>query len=310
MHDFHFYYNNHFDDSISAMYFSWSNMLDILAKIKTGKSSGGVIRPEHILHGSLKLPFHLHLLFNSMIQHGFVVSDFVHGTITPIVKDANGDVSASSNYRGITLGGLLSKLFEYGLDSKISNFLTSDHLQFGFKKQTSTSHALHVLRSTVDHFTSKGSDVFVAFLDCSKAFDRISHYGLFSKLIKRKVPLCLLMIIVHWHLNMICRVKWADVLSDEFTVPLGTKQGGISSPGFFAVYVDDMVTMLRRLGYGCHIINTFIGCILFADDLALLAPTRRALQRMIDACSAYCDVHCLTFNANKSKIMVFLNTHG
>ena len=62
---FHTYFDNHANDSISPMYFSWSNMLDILARVKPGKSSSGLIRPEHILHGSLKLPFHLHLLFNS-----------------------------------------------------------------------------------------------------------------------------------------------------------------------------------------------------------------------------------------------------
>ena len=129
-----------------------------------------------------------------MIQHGFVLSDFVLGTISPIVKDANGDVSDCNNYRGITLGGLLSKLFEYGIDSKISHILTSDYLQFGFRKRTSTSHALYVLKSTIDHFTSKGSDVFVAFMDCSKAFDRISHYGLFTKLMQRNIHLCFLLL--------------------------------------------------------------------------------------------------------------------
>ena len=104
---------------------------------------------------------------------------------------------------------------------------------------------------------------------------------------------------------MVCRVKWADVLSDEFDVPLGTKQGGISSPGFFSLYINDMVELLRKKGVGCHIINMFLACILFADDLALLAPTRNALQIMINACKEYCDIHCLSFNAKKSKVMQF-----
>ena len=93
---------------------------------------------------------------------------------------------------------------------------------------------------------------------------------------------------------MVCRVKWAVVLSDEFSVPLGTKQGGMSSPGFFAICIDDMIKLLQRKSIGCHVINTFLACILFADDLALLAPTRRALQMMISACLEYCDIYCLT----------------
>ena len=240
-----------------------------------------------------------------MIQHGCVVGDFLKGTITPVVKDAEGDVSDPSNYRPITLGSLFSKLFEKAIDLKLSPFLNTDQLQFGFKRRTSSSHALYVLKSTVNHFTDKGSNVFVSFLDCSKAFDRISHFGLFLKLIERCVPLCLLILIIVWHLNMTCKVKWGDAVSEEFDIPSGTKQGGIISPKLFSLYIDEIATILRKNGVGCHFIDTFVACILFADDMALLAPSRDALQRMINLCSSFCQEFCLSFNAKKSKVMVF-----
>lgn len=299
------YYDEHVSDSISPFYLSWSDMEDVIGKMKIGKSSSGGIRPEHVLYGSEKLVFHLQLLFNAMIQHGVVVTDFLRGTITPIVKDSMGDVSDCANYRGITLGGLFSKLFELGIHMKIDPYLYSDGLQFGFKEKTSTSHALYTLKSTVDYFTNRGSDVFVAFLDCTKAFDRVSHHGLFLKLMERKVPLCLLLIIIYWHLNMSCKVKWGDSYSEEFKVPLGTKQGGISSPKFFSVYINDMIKLLRKGGIGCHLIKLFVACILFADDLALLSPSRSALQKMIDICEKYCSEFCLQFNSKKSKLMIF-----
>ena len=150
----------------------------------------------------LKILTVISVLFNAMIQHGIVVNDFLRGNITPIVKDTQGNMSSSSNYRGITLGSLFSKLFEFALDLKLAPFLHSDDLQFGFKNRTSSSHALYTLRSTVNHFNKHGSDVFVAFLDCQKAFDRISHYGLFIMLMKRNVPLCLLLFIIYWHVNI------------------------------------------------------------------------------------------------------------
>ena len=299
------YFRSHCHDSISPYYISWSEMIDIMASVKLGKSSAGSLRPEHLIHGSEKLVLHLHLFFNSMIQHGFIVNDFLKGTISPVVKDTEGDVSDATNYRPITLGPLLAKLFEKAIDIKIEPFLTSDVLQFGFKKRTSTSHALFVLKSTVNHFTENGSNVFVSFLDCTKAFDRVSHYGLFLKLMDRCIPLCLLLLIMVWHLNMSCRVKWGDAFSDEFDVPLGTKQGGIISPKLFSLYIDDMAAILRRNGLGCHFSKVFVGCILFADDMALLAPSRSALQKMIDLCYDFCSKFCLSFNARKSKVMFF-----
>ena len=48
--------------------------------------------------------------------------------------------------------------------------------------------------------------------------------------------------------------------------------------------------------------------ILFADDLVLLAPTRQALDKMIQACAAYCKEFGLAFNASKSKVVVFAKT--
>ena len=134
---FALYETEHANDSIAPYFISWSEMMDVMAKMKIGKSNSGKIRPEHVFYGSPKLTIHLHFIFNAMIQHGIVVDDFLRGTITPIVKDNQGEVSDPHNYRGITLGGLFSKLFEFALDAKLSPYLGTDNLQFGFKKKTS-----------------------------------------------------------------------------------------------------------------------------------------------------------------------------
>ena len=63
------------------------------------------------------------------------------------------------------------------------------------------------------------------------------------------------------------------------------------------------MAVLKKLG--CHLIKMFIGCLLFADDLAILAPSRSALQKMIDICNVYCEDLCLQFNTKESKVMVF-----
>ena len=98
---------------------------------------------------------------------------------------------------------------------------------------------------------------------------------------------------------MTCQVKWGTVYSDKFPIPLGMKQGGILSPKFFSVYIDDLIKLLRKKGIGCHVLELFVACILFADDMALMAPSRSALQRMMDICTEYCDTFCHNFNAKK-----------
>ena len=58
-------------------------------------------------------------------------------------------------------------------------------------------------------------------------------------------------------------------------------------------------------GVGCHFVDAFVACILLADDMALLAPSRAALQILIDSCTEFCRKFCLSFNAKKSKVMLF-----
>ena len=293
------------DDSLSPYFITWDDMIQISGKLKSGKASNSFIKAEHLLHGSPKIMVHLHILFNAFLQHGFVPSQFVLGTITPIVKDSSGDINSVNNYRGITLCGVISHLFENALRLKFGHFLVSDELQFGFKPKHSTSHAVYTLKSCINYFTKRNSNVYVAFLDYSKAFDTISHSGLFLKLIDRNVPLCFLLVVMYWYINMHYDCKWGGSKSDYFVAKCGTKQGGILSPDFFSLYINNLIKILRQKGIGCHIIKYFIACILFADDMTLMAPTRDAMQQLMNECAKYCSEFCLTFNVAKTKMMVF-----
>ena len=305
VHDFHTYYDKHCFENLTPHLFSWSDMLDAVFSLKVGKSASTFIKAEHIFHGSPELLCYIHLLFNALLSHSYLPYDFLCGNISPIVKDSNGDATSTSNYRPITLGPTFSQLFEHLLFNKFGHYLESDILQFGFKQQHSPSHAIFVLKSCVEYYTKHGSNILVAFLDCSKAFDTVSHYGIFNKLMERNVPLCFLRIIMYLYLNMKSRCQWRGSYSDYFDVLTGTKQGGVISPRIFTMYMDDLIDRLRKRGVGCHIINLFVACILYADDLCLIAPTRGALQEMLDICQEYCTEFCLSFNVRKSKVMLF-----
>ena len=284
---FSLYSRSHSNDDIRPHLISWSEFLVCISKVKTGKATGSFISPQHLLHGSPLLSVHLHFLFNALIQHEYVPNEFLQTVVTPIIKDTSGDHSDSSNYRPVTLSCLFSQLFEHAISIKINHLLWTDELQFGFKPKHSTSHALFVLSETVDYFTTHGSNVYVTFLDCSKAFDKVSHNGLFIKLIERGVPLCFINILVYWLSNLNSRCRWLATFSRSYALMSGVKQGGILSPVLFTVFINDLIVMLRKEGVGCHVRSMFLASIMFADDLALCAPSRHAMQRLIKVCERY-----------------------
>ena len=53
--------------------------------------------------------------------------------------------------------------------------------------------------------------MFMGFLDASKAFDRIRHSTLFTKLIDRQVPGYIVRIMIYWYKNQIMFVCWSGI---------------------------------------------------------------------------------------------------
>ena len=299
------FYTTHCNESIGSYFLSIDDVTNLICDLKLGKSTSTFIKAEHLLHSSPELACHLTILFNGLLQHGFVPTDFLKSVITPVIKNIHGDSTDPDNYRCISIGSLISQLFERALFLKFQSFLSTDDLQFGYKAKHSVNHALFMLQTCVQHYCNEGSNVFVTFMDCSKAFDKMSHNGLFLKLVQRGVPLCFLRVIMYWYLNMEAQVKWKDARSAFFKVTSGTKQGGVISPHFYGVYVDALIKILRKCGIGCYLFELFLACLMYADDLALIAPLRSTMQHLIDICAEYADAFCLTFNFKKTKGLLF-----
>ena len=304
--------NAHLSKCMCIQYrISLENVLDATFKLKKGQcADDSLIFAEHFFNAPLAFFDRMQTLFNRMLLHSCVPQQFRRGTIVPIVKDRHGDQGDLNNYRGITIAPIMSKVFEYVLLSLFQPFLSTSQYQFGFKKKSSTSHAIYCLQETIDFYTNRGSNVYCSFLDASKAFDRLVHAGLFIKLLRRKAPLLFINIIIFWYSELQCRVRWGETLSDWFVVLAGVRQGGILSPIFYCIYVDDLVDILTAIGVGCHLSNIFLSILLYADDMALTAPSLRGLQKLLCATEEYCKALDIMLNAKKSKNMFFGKKHS
>ena len=62
--------------------------------------------------------------------------------------------------------------------------------------------------------------MYVTFLDASKAFDRIDHWLLFNKMIKKGVPLFIIKLLVFWYSRQRMFVRWGNTCSTSFCVTI------------------------------------------------------------------------------------------
>jgi hypothetical protein len=223
----------------------------------------------------------------------------------PLFKGGLKDPSKTDSYRAIAGASLLLKLFDNVVLLLWGDRLSSDSLQFGFKKDTSTTQCSWLVMEVAGYFLRRGSPCIVTLMDCSKAFDMCSFEVLFKKLMDKGLPPLVVRTLVFIYQEQTAWVRWGSAKSSQFGIVNGTRQGSVLSPCFFAVYMDDLLQKLREQGLGCHIGDIFYGEAGFADDLILISPSRAGMQKMLDVCEQYAEENNLLFstddNPEKSK---------
>ena len=124
-----------------------------------------------------------------------------------------------------------------------------------------------------------------------------------KKLIDRGTPLIFVIIIMQWYTTQKACVRWGSVLSDNFLITNGVRQGGILSPLFFNVYMDCLSESLCNTQTGCNVGGVMINHLMYADDLVIISPSAKGLQRLVDICAVYGQNHDILFNHDNTVCM-------
>ena len=260
---------------------------------------------NNFIHAPNNFLVHISIFLNSCVIHGYCPNQIHISTIIPIFKTGKIDKSSLDNYRGITIGSIIFKILDWVILNYYRTALHTSDLQFGFKPGHSTDTCTWLLKETVGYYNRNGSNVYACFLDCSKAFDMVDHDKLFEKLHKRKLPNIFLRFLYYTYSQQKARVKWQSTYSSVFKVINGVKQGGVLSPVLYAVYINELLNEFQKDGIGCWIGRRYVGALCYADDLSLLCPSLKGLQKMLNRSSEYAEAHGLSFNASKTMAISF-----
>lgn len=147
--------------------------------------------------------------------------------------------------------------------------------------------------------------MYACFLDLSRAFDLVSYDVLWEKLKRTGVPTQVQRIFHYWYQNQKNYVRWANSFSDTYRLDCGVRQGGLSSPKLFNLYVNELIVGLSSTRVGCWVDNVCMNNFSYADDMVLLTPTVSAMRQLLAICETYSHKHGLIYNCKKSEYMVF-----
>ena len=192
------------------------------------KAFAGDIKPQQIKFGMPALLPYLRMLFNRIYFSGTFPVNWSRILLIPLYK--KGNINDPSNYRGIALMEILSKIYISILTKRLTFYVEAyeklTESQAGFRNGYSTVDNAFALYSIVTkYFNLRRKAVYVAFIDFEKVFDSFDRPILYDILHKNGVTGTLFTAIQAIYNNVKACVKSPEGISDEFTCPIGLRQG-------------------------------------------------------------------------------------
>ena len=284
----------------------------ILKMLKNGKSPGiDRISNEMIKHSFEILKDCFTKLFNLILTVGCVPDIWCKGLITPVHK--NGDPSDPDNFRPICVLSCLCKFFTNILNKRLCLVCKAEKLihisQIGFVEGHRTSDHIFGLKTLINSYTRtrKNKKLYACFVDFRKAYDSVWHDGLFSKLELMNINGNFLEIIRNLYSKSICAIKIQSKATNFFRCERGVRQGCPLSPILFNIFLNDLPYELEKCNPDSLQLpnGELISCLMYADDIVILAKNPEALQKLLDCTNSFCNTWGMTVNPVKTKCITF-----
>lgn len=280
-----------------------------MSALKNHKASGlDNIPNEALKHGGEPLKSAMTILFNTILNSGLGPSIWKQAMVLPIFKEGGLDPLEASSYRPISLTSCISKVYERVLLNRITDSLEVNALlpeeQAGFRKNRSTLEQAYILREILDSRKPR-SATFASFIDLTNAFGSTWQDGMWFRLRESGVKGKLYNSIRSLYENCRSAIQTPYGLTEWFTSDLGTRQGAVLSPLLFSLLINPLANLLKRKGFGVRLGNIHIACLLYADDLVLIADWEQQLRDMLDEATKFFRQWRFKVSARKSQVVAF-----
>ena len=256
--------------SCSRVVFWPSKVKKQLINLDTSKATGPDDIPALVLKmAAPELAKPLARLFQLCFDSGYMPAQWKCANVIPCYK--KGDKHTPGNYRPISLLSIMSKVMEKLISKKMWKHLDQHHLisiqQFGFRAGHSTSDALTYVSQSLTNCLNNREEARVVCLDISRAFDRVWHPGLLTKLAAFGFSGTLLAWLTDYLQDRSLKVVLNGQESSIKKINAGVPQGSILGPLLFIIFIDDISQDLANQS------------ILYADDATIMSFIRTKADR-------------------------------
>ena len=247
-----------------------------------------------------------------MLMSGIVPDTFKKGRTILIYK--SDDSNEIRNWRPITVYPILRRIIERTLDKKLKNIVELNPCQRGFTRTPGTFINSSILNGCLQHCKQSKTNLFVALLDISKAFDTIGHAHIERCLETLDIPNKLRTLIINLLIDNEVNVQVNPTEQTRaIKILRGVAQGSSISPTIFNIAINFIIDDLtkedncEKYGYAMNQDVSNISCLAFADDIAIICKDKYSLTCMLKLAQGNLEKIGLQLNCIKSKILAFKN---
>ena len=248
-------------------------------------------------------------IFNAILCNKHYPEAWKLGIIVNLFK--SGDIYDTDNYRGLTINSCLAKVFNTIMNNRLISYLDKNRVisdkQIGFKKKARTSDHIFVINTLFRKFMKGNKKLYMCFVDFRKAYDSVWRDALMMKLMRSGIKGNFFGVIENMYQGCKSCIKGNGVLSDVFPCDTGVRQGDVMSPNLFNLYINDLPDLFENDTDSPMLVDQFIHCLLYADDLVLLSLSVDGLQNKLNRLHEYCEKWALTINTKKTQVMCMTN---
>ena len=182
-----------------------------------------------------------------------------------------GDVEVCGNYRGIKLLSHTMKLWERVIEERSRRETVIRENQFGFISGKSTIEAIYLLRKLMEKYRERKKDFHLVFINVEKVYDSIPHSIVWDNLKNRSNSRRYIEVIQDIYDRVSTNIHTPVGMTESFPIKVGLHQGSTLSPFIFTVIMEEISKSIWE---------TVPWCMLFADDIVLVAKTKEANSKL------------------------------
>ena len=283
-----------------------------IKSLKRNKSTGPDDIPNEIFINATEKTINKYReMINTVHKNQAIPNQWQKGEIITFYK-GKGTKGKCSSERGITLASNFGKLYERIINNRIKEKISISDAQAGGKKGMATRDHIRTLTDLITIGKEGNKTVYVTYLDVTKAYDKAWLDAILYVLTKQGLNDPTWLAVKNLNQNLTANIQTKYGPTREIQIQDSIRQGGVLSVIMYATLMDEIGKEIKKHNLGIQLPQTDekLGCLLWMDDVALIANTQQQMQDMLNITQEISNRYRIKFGEEKTKTITIKGRKG